>query len=85
MRITYPTSRNRPVITLGRAERALWQKQTADARDVDAARRAVLARVRSLITAGCSIVEVYAPAEGGGHLIDQHVWWRLPSASDARA
>ena len=69
MRTTYPTSRTHPVITLGRAEGALWRAKTADARDVDAARRTVMARVRSLFVAGASVVEIYAPAEGGGHMI----------------
>ena len=35
MRITYPARRSHPVITLGQTERALWQAETADARDVD--------------------------------------------------
>ena len=74
MRITYPTRRTRPVITLGEAERALWQTETtADARDIVAAHRTVMARVDSLFAAGAHEVEVYAPAKAGGHMIDQHV------------
>jgi hypothetical protein len=73
MRVTYPTRRTHPVITLGQTERALWQTEAADARDVDATRRTVTARVRSLLAAGASVVEVYAPAKAGGHMIDQHV------------
>jgi len=73
MRITYPARRSHPVITLGQTERALWQAEPADARDVDATRRTVMARVRSLFAAGASVVEVYAPAKAGGHVVDQHV------------
>ena len=72
MRVTYPARRSHPVITLGQTERALWQAETADARDVDVARRTVMARVNSLLAAGASVVEIYAPAKAGGHMIDQH-------------
>jgi hypothetical protein len=40
---------------------------------VDATRRTVMARVRSLFAGGASVVEVHAPAEGGGHVVDQHL------------
>jgi hypothetical protein len=73
MRVTYAIRRTHPVITLGRAERALWQTETADARDLDAARRSVRARVRALFAAGASVVNVYAPAKAGGYLVDQHI------------
>jgi len=73
MRVTYPTRRTHPVVTLGRSERAMWQTETADARDVDATRRTVMERVRALFAAGASVVEVYAPAEAGGYVVDQHL------------
>jgi hypothetical protein len=71
MRVRYPTSRTTPVITLGRGERALWGATTADARDIDAARRVLGGRVNDLIRAGAKVVEVYAPAEAGGFMVEQ--------------
>ena len=71
MRVRYPTSRTTPVITLGRGERALWGATTADARDIDSTRRAVDSRVKDLIRAGAQVVEVYAPAEAGGFMVEQ--------------
>ena len=59
------------MITLGRNERALWGATTADARDIDSARRIVNARVKDLIRAGARVVEVYAPAEAGGFMVEQ--------------
>lgn len=73
MRVTYPTSRTSPVITLGRGERALWGATSADGRAIDSTRRTLMAQVRSLIGAGASCVEVYAPKEAGGFMIDQHL------------
>jgi hypothetical protein len=72
MRVTYPTRRTAPVITLGRGERPMWDV-SADGRDQYDTRRTVAARVRSLLAAGAEQVEVYAPAEAGGYMIDQHV------------
>ena len=71
MRVRFPTSRATPVITLGRGEKALWQAGLADARDIDAARRTVDARVKDLIRKGAVAVEVYAPAEAGGFMVEQ--------------
>lgn len=73
MRVTFPTSRTTAVVTLGRRERALWGAASADGRAVSDTRRAVLARARSLFASGVSRVEVYAPAEAGGCMIDQHL------------
>lgn len=72
MRVTFPT-RTRPVITLGRSERALWGATTADGRLVRDTRCTVLAKVRSLIASGAICVEVYAPAEAGSFMIEQHM------------
>lgn len=71
MRVRFPTSRTTPVITLGRGERALWGATTPDARDIDAAHRAMDARVKELIRKGAVVVEVYAPAEAGGFMVEQ--------------
>lgn len=74
MRVTFPASRTSAIITLGRHERPLWgTTATADGRLVADTRRAVQARVRKLFAAGVSRVEVYAPAEAGGCMIDQHL------------
>lgn len=59
------------VVTLGRAERVLWQESVADARDVDEVRRRVRARGRAAAQRwGFRQVEVYAPAEGRGCTLD---------------
>jgi hypothetical protein len=71
MRVRFPTSRTTPVITLGRGERALWGATTADARDINSARRVVDGRVKDLIRAGATVVEVYAPAVAGGFMVEQ--------------
>jgi hypothetical protein len=71
MRITYPTRRTAPVITLGRSERPMWD-MSADGRDQYDTRQTVMKRVRSLFAAGAEQVEVYAPAEAGGYMINQH-------------
>jgi hypothetical protein len=64
MRVTKPTPRSAR-ITLGRGEKALWQTATADGREVDAARRTVIAKARPLLEDGRRVT-VVAPMEAGG-------------------
>jgi hypothetical protein len=58
------------VIVLGQAEKALWQKQAADGRVVDATRRRVRAAAQALADDAGGTVEVYAPARAGGCQLD---------------
>lgn len=59
-------------ITLDGDERALWQDETADGRDIADAKRAVRAECEALFARGFTCVEVYAPAEAGGWMVDQY-------------
>lgn len=59
------------ILTLGRAEKAIWQAKTSDGRDLYDARCAVAKRVRELHAAGYREVNVYAPACAGGWMVDQ--------------
>lgn len=60
----------RSTIVLGTAERALWQRRTADGRDLDDARRDVMRAARRLAARTGRTVEVYAPARAGGSLLE---------------
>ena len=66
MRVTLSKSRSQQaLITLGRGEKALWQTATADGRDIDSARRTVIAKARGLLEQGRRVT-VVAPMEAGG-------------------
>lgn len=60
------THKNAAVLTLGRAEKALWQAKTADGRDVSETSNAVRRRCRELLASGYQQVDVVAPACAGG-------------------
>lgn len=72
MRVTFSNNPRRALITLGKAEKPLWQSTTADGRDVDAARRRVIAKARLLLADGRPVT-VVAPARAGGWVAEDWV------------
>lgn len=68
MRIS--TTKN--TIVLGRNERAIWGATTPDGRDLADARERVREAAEALATRTGRTVDVYAPAEAGGFMVDQY-------------
>ena len=56
MKFTKSPHAKTAILTLGRAEKAIWQAATADGRDLHAAKRLVSARARELLAAGYNTV-----------------------------
>ena len=74
MKINY----RKNTIPLGRNEKALWQRATADGRDVAEARARVSDAADVMLDRGATHVEVYAPTEAGGFMLDQYESNRRP-------
>lgn len=62
---------HKAIITLGRQERPLWSARGGSGPDVYETRKRVKDKVLELLSRGFMSVDVYAPAEAGGWMVDQ--------------